>query len=222
MTCPHSFSHWLNKFSFMKEVTQFIQSIYEHKDVVVNIFLRHSSFKIHVLGMTMCNLYHWTKHESLFISTDLISLMSPLTPRLFGSDKEWEETEKSELMEPPQACQSYAATVAIPTSGPVTATLTGTITPLNTHIHSHLNSFSWSPNCVLLRVLRGWGSQEGRGDSRARVRSRAGVPGRRNGISSREHSLTTPSQSTGVVLQVYGVVLSLCPQAFKLSVIYFF
>ncbi|KAG1968342.1 WD repeat domain phosphoinositide-interacting protein [Pimephales promelas] len=45
--------------------------------------------------------------------------------RLFGSDKEWEETEKSELTEPPQACQSYAATVAIPTSGPVTATLTG-------------------------------------------------------------------------------------------------
>ncbi|XP_043090871.1 WD repeat domain phosphoinositide-interacting protein 1 isoform X4 [Puntigrus tetrazona] len=45
--------------------------------------------------------------------------------RLFGSDKDWEETEKSELTEPPQACQSYAATVAIPTSGPVTATLTG-------------------------------------------------------------------------------------------------
>uniref|UniRef100_A0A9J8AND9 WD repeat domain, phosphoinositide interacting 1 n=1 Tax=Cyprinus carpio carpio TaxID=630221 RepID=A0A9J8AND9_CYPCA len=44
---------------------------------------------------------------------------------LFGSDKEWEETEKSKLMEPPQACQSYAATVAIPSSGPVTATLTG-------------------------------------------------------------------------------------------------
>ncbi|KTF79493.1 hypothetical protein cypCar_00005906 [Cyprinus carpio] len=51
--------------------------------------------------------------------------MLPLTPRLFGSDKEWEETEKSKLMEPPQACQSYAATVAIPSSGPVTATLTG-------------------------------------------------------------------------------------------------
>ncbi|KTF73341.1 hypothetical protein cypCar_00026631, partial [Cyprinus carpio] len=45
--------------------------------------------------------------------------------RLFGSDKDLEETEKSELPEPPQACQSYAATVAIPTSGPVTATLTG-------------------------------------------------------------------------------------------------
>uniref|UniRef100_A0A672Q8T8 WD repeat domain phosphoinositide-interacting protein 1-like n=1 Tax=Sinocyclocheilus grahami TaxID=75366 RepID=A0A672Q8T8_SINGR len=34
-------------------------------------------------------------------------------------------TEKCELTEPPQACQTYAATVAIPTSGPVTATLTG-------------------------------------------------------------------------------------------------
>uniref|UniRef100_A0A671MDH5 WD repeat domain phosphoinositide-interacting protein 1-like n=1 Tax=Sinocyclocheilus anshuiensis TaxID=1608454 RepID=A0A671MDH5_9TELE len=45
--------------------------------------------------------------------------------RLFGSDKDWEEPEKCELTEPPQACQTYAATVAIPTSGPVTATLTG-------------------------------------------------------------------------------------------------
>uniref|UniRef100_A0A672Q216 WD repeat domain phosphoinositide-interacting protein 1-like n=1 Tax=Sinocyclocheilus grahami TaxID=75366 RepID=A0A672Q216_SINGR len=44
---------------------------------------------------------------------------------LFGSDKDWEGTEKCELTEPPQACQTYAATVAIPTSGPVTATLTG-------------------------------------------------------------------------------------------------
>ncbi|XP_057203049.1 WD repeat domain phosphoinositide-interacting protein 1 [Triplophysa rosa] len=44
--------------------------------------------------------------------------------RLFGSDKEHEDTE-SEISEAPQACQSYAATVAIPTSGPVTATLTG-------------------------------------------------------------------------------------------------
>lgn len=45
--------------------------------------------------------------------------------RLFGSDKEWEETNQSDMTEAPQACQSYAATVAIPTSGPVTATLTG-------------------------------------------------------------------------------------------------
>ncbi|XP_051987261.1 WD repeat domain phosphoinositide-interacting protein 1-like isoform X1 [Xyrauchen texanus] len=43
--------------------------------------------------------------------------------RLFGSDEEQQET--SEPTEPPQPCQSYAATVAIPSSGPVTATLTG-------------------------------------------------------------------------------------------------
>lgn len=52
---------------------------------------------------------------------------------MFGSDKDLEETEKSELPEPPQACQSYAATVAIPTSGPVTATLTGTTAHSNSH-----------------------------------------------------------------------------------------
>lgn len=66
--------------------------------------------------------------------------MSPLTARLFGSDKEWEETEKSELTEPPQACQSYAATVAIPTSGPVTATLTGA----TTHSNKHTQLYMWT------------------------------------------------------------------------------
>uniref|UniRef100_A0A674AVP7 WD repeat domain, phosphoinositide interacting 1 n=1 Tax=Salmo trutta TaxID=8032 RepID=A0A674AVP7_SALTR len=48
--------------------------------------------------------------------------------RLFGEDEDKEEgveSEGSEVTVPVQACPSYAATVAIPTTGPVTTTLTG-------------------------------------------------------------------------------------------------
>ncbi|XP_035036314.1 WD repeat domain phosphoinositide-interacting protein 1 isoform X4 [Hippoglossus stenolepis] len=48
--------------------------------------------------------------------------------RLFGSDDdqgEGTESEGSEVTGPAQACPSYAATAALPASGPVTATLTG-------------------------------------------------------------------------------------------------
>ncbi|XP_026181752.1 WD repeat domain phosphoinositide-interacting protein 1 isoform X6 [Mastacembelus armatus] len=47
--------------------------------------------------------------------------------RLFGADEENEGTESEELEAtgPPQPCPSYAATAALPASGPVTATLTG-------------------------------------------------------------------------------------------------
>uniref|UniRef100_A0A674B128 WD repeat domain, phosphoinositide interacting 1 n=1 Tax=Salmo trutta TaxID=8032 RepID=A0A674B128_SALTR len=48
--------------------------------------------------------------------------------RLFGEDEDKEEgveSEGSEVTVPIQACPSYAATVAIPTTGPVTTTLTG-------------------------------------------------------------------------------------------------
>ncbi|XP_034151402.1 WD repeat domain phosphoinositide-interacting protein 1 [Esox lucius] len=48
--------------------------------------------------------------------------------RLFGEDEDKEEGAEAEGLEvslPAQACPSYAATVAIPTSGPVPATLTG-------------------------------------------------------------------------------------------------
>uniref|UniRef100_A0A8C7HIV0 WD repeat domain, phosphoinositide interacting 1 n=1 Tax=Oncorhynchus kisutch TaxID=8019 RepID=A0A8C7HIV0_ONCKI len=48
--------------------------------------------------------------------------------RLFGEDEDKEEgveSEGSEVTVPVQACPSYAATVAIPATGPVTTTLTG-------------------------------------------------------------------------------------------------
>ena len=51
-----------------------------------------------------------------------------LALRLFGSDDdqgEGTESEGSEVTGPAQACPSYAATAALPASGPVTATLTG-------------------------------------------------------------------------------------------------
>ncbi|XP_042561841.1 WD repeat domain phosphoinositide-interacting protein 1 isoform X2 [Clupea harengus] len=46
------------------------------------------------------------------------------THRLFGADEE-HGTGEAEGTAPPQPCQSYAATVAMPTTGPVSATLTG-------------------------------------------------------------------------------------------------
>nr|XP_033944935.1 WD repeat domain phosphoinositide-interacting protein 1 isoform X3 [Pseudochaenichthys georgianus] len=54
--------------------------------------------------------------------------MDQLGPRLFGIDDnvdEGEESEGSEVTGPAQACPSYAATAALPVSGPTTATLTG-------------------------------------------------------------------------------------------------
>ncbi|XP_030645875.1 WD repeat domain phosphoinositide-interacting protein 1 [Chanos chanos] len=45
--------------------------------------------------------------------------------RLFGTDEQRQEVDGSDGMTVPPPCQSYAATVAMPVSGPVTATLTG-------------------------------------------------------------------------------------------------
>lgn len=53
--------------------------------------------------------------------------LSSSSRRLFGVDDdqgEGTESEGSEVMET-QTCPSYAATAALPASGPVTATLTG-------------------------------------------------------------------------------------------------
>lgn len=80
-----------------------------------------------------------------------------LTPRLCGSDKEHKDTEKSEHLEAPQACQSYAATVAIPISGPITATLTGISLHTCTLIYTQTYLVSVI-SCVLFRLLRGWWS----------------------------------------------------------------
>ncbi|XP_015211599.1 WD repeat domain phosphoinositide-interacting protein 1 isoform X2 [Lepisosteus oculatus] len=45
--------------------------------------------------------------------------------RLLGSDQDWAESEESESRVAPPACQSYAATVAIPTAVPSSTALTG-------------------------------------------------------------------------------------------------
>ena len=80
----------------------------------------------------------------------MLSCLSPLcSRRLFDSSEEQveqSEEDKPEDVPPQPASQSYAATVALPSTPPSATTLMGRLPPATQHWHPELDTYQlWNP-----------------------------------------------------------------------------